>query len=52
MHLTGIKRTIGAAFDRLSMQRLLFHGTDAIDMIVHAPTAGFLPFLVSAHTAP
>ena len=48
MHLGGIKRTVGAAFDRPTMQRLLFHGTDAIDMIVNAPTAGFLPLLVGA----
>ena len=51
MHLNGIKRTVGAAFDRPTMQRLLFHGTDAVDMIVNAPT-GFLPLLVSARPAP
>jgi hypothetical protein len=32
------------------MSQLLFHGSDAIDMIVNAPTAGFLPLLAGSST--
>lgn len=48
---TGIEQTIGAAdFDRRTMVRRLFHGSSAIDLIVNAPTAGFLPLNAGAST--
>ena len=31
-----IKRQVGAAFDPARMMQMLFHGTDAVDMIINA----------------
>jgi hypothetical protein len=41
---SAIKRQLGAAFDRGRMQRLLFHGTNAVEMIINAAVGNaFLP---------
>ena len=46
----GVEQAVGAQYDARTMRRLLFHGTDAVDLIVNAPTAGFLPLLAGSTT--
>ena len=44
-----IKRQVGAAFDPARMMQMLFHGTDAVDMIINATDGNaFLPLKAGA----
>ena len=49
-HAAGIEKKLGAAVDRRTSLRLLFHGTPHVDSIANDPVSGFKPLLAGAHS--